>query len=319
MATVVDRVAGGGGASAPLSLNAAVDATSINGLNLATTQTATAGNQKFSPALHFQGSGWKTNATAAAQSCDWLIETEPVENAAAPTNYLVFKQSVNGAAYSNIINFSTGEIYLTGAINLHDGTGSKLACFFGTGLISSNRTGGGFYFNAGNTNVQDTGLSSPSAGVVAVGTGAVGSFAGTIKSTTMLQESANGAQWIYGQASELLTIAAAASTDSSANLLPADAVIEAVVVRVTTVIPTAATFTVGDPTTAARFGTGISVAANTTKSCIDHWSGAVTTLAAGPSQAAAAKVRITPNLTPGAATGVVRITVFYRQFVAPTS
>jgi len=187
MATVVDRVAGGGGASAPLSLNAAVDATSINGLNLATTQTATAGNQKFSPALHFQGSGWKTNATAAAQSCDWLIETEPVESGAEPFNYLVFKQSINGAAYTNVMNIGKDEIYLTGAVNLHDGSGTKLACFFGNGVISCNRTAGGIYFSAGNTNVQDTGLSSPSAGVVAVGNGTVNDFSGTLKLTTLFK------------------------------------------------------------------------------------------------------------------------------------
>lgn len=132
-------------------------------------------------------------------------------------------------------------------------------------------------------------------------------------------KTANGADWVRGSISESLTLAAAASTDTTANLLPAGAIIEAVVVRVTTVIPTAATFSVGDATTAARFGTGIAVAANTTATCIDHWSGAVATLASGPTQAAAAKIRITPNLTPATATGVLRITTFYRQFTPPTS
>ena len=129
---------------------------------------------------------------------------------------------------------------------------------------------------------------------------------------------ANGGYWEHGVNSELLTIAAAASTDTTANLLPANAVIEAVVVRVTTVIPTAATFTVGDATTAARFATGVAVAADTTAVGLSHRQPDVAA-AAGPVQTTAAKVRITPNAQPAAATGVVRIEVFFSRFVAPTS
>jgi hypothetical protein len=125
-----------------------------------------------------------------------------------------------------------------------------------------------------------------------------------------------GAYWQIGSATELLTIAAAASTDTAANLLPANSIIESVVVRVTTVIPTAATFTVGDATIAARFATGVSTAANTTAVGLTH---SDLTGTSGPKQVSAAKIRITPNASPGAATGVVRITVFYRTFVAPTS
>jgi hypothetical protein len=153
----------------------------------------------------------------------------------------------------------------------------------------------------------DTVLQRDAAGVVA--------FKATRDNATRIY-TANGAYWEHGSVSELLTIAAAATTDTSADLLPADSIIEAVVVRVTTVIPTAATFTVGDATTAARFATGVTVAATTTAVGLTH---SDQTGAGGPKQVSAAKVRITPNLTPGAATGVVRITVFYRRFVAPTS
>lgn len=139
---------------------------------------------------------------------------------------------------------------------------------------------------------------------------------GSTSRPVSIAKTANGAEWIHGSASELLTIAAAATTDTTANLLPANSIIESVVVRVTTVIPTAATFSVGDATTAARFATGVAVAATTTAVGLTHCD---QTGAAGPKQTAAAKIRITPNVSPGAATGVVRITVFYRQFVAPTS
>jgi hypothetical protein len=119
-------------------------------------------------------------------------------------------------------------------------------------------------------------------------------------------------------ASELVTIAAAASTDTSANLLPANAVIDAVTVRVVTLIPTAATFNVGDATVADRFATGVAVAANTTAVGVNHHNPTKADNA-GPVQAAAAKVRITPNASPAAATGQVRVQVQYSRWVAPTT
>ncbi|GAC1397693.1 MAG: hypothetical protein NVSMB60_07990 [Mycobacterium sp.] len=112
-------------------------------------------------------------------------------------------------------------------------------------------------------------------------------------------------------------VAAAAFTDSVTLLLPANALILAVLARVIVAIPTAATFSLGDAATPARFVAGVAVAAGTTAVGISQWSGAVTTLAAGPSQATAAAVRITPNLTPAAATGTVRLQAAYIQFVPP--
>jgi hypothetical protein len=166
---------------------------------------------------------------------------------------------------------------------------------------------------------DSTASNDPITGALIV-TGGLGvSGQASFSTSGTIQYTANGGQWVQGQSSELLTIAAAATTDTTANLLPAGAIIKAVVVRVVTVIPTAATFSVGDATTVGRFAAGIAVAANTTAVGLTHMSGASTTLANGPSQAAAAKIRITPNSTPATATGVVRITVFYEQFVAPTS
>lgn len=129
----------------------------------------------------------------------------------------------------------------------------------------------------------------------------------------------NGATWVRGISSELLTLATGATTtNTTANLLPAGAIIEAVVTRVTTAITTATTFSVGDATTAARFSASAGgLTAASTRVGLQHQQGSVTTDAAGPVQTAAAAVRITTDVTPGA--GVIRITVFYRQFVAPTS
>jgi len=109
---------------------------------------------------------------------------------------------------------------------------------------------------------------------------------------------------------ELLTIAAAATTDTVIDI-PANAVIKAVTVRVTTVIPTAATFTVTGATTGTVWNTvAVPVAATTTDKG---------NLAAGTYNVAAQKVRITPNVNPANNTGRVRITIFYEDITPPTS
>lgn len=110
------------------------------------------------------------------------------------------------------------------------------------------------------------------------------------------------------QCAELLTIAAAATTTTTMQV-PAGAIVLSVSVRVTTVIPTAATFTV--KIGAQTFNTAaVSTAATSTDPG---------TAAGAFYNATAGGVIITPNLTPGAGTGVVRITVSYIQVTPPTS
>jgi hypothetical protein len=162
-----------------------------------------------------------------------------------------------------------------------------------------------------------TGPYTPSAGHY--GIACSGALAFDLSPTGCSCTPGNGAQRVQGVATELVTIAAAATTDTSANLLPANSIIDAVTVRVTTLIPTAATFTVGDATQAARFATGVAVAAGTTAVGLLQNDPTVATGNLGPVQTSAAKIRITPNSSPADATGRVRVTVFYRQFVAPTS
>lgn len=131
---------------------------------------------------------------------------------------------------------------------------------------------------------------------------------------------ANGGSWTRGYASEEITLSTSGlTTDSSANLLPANSIIEAVTARVTTLITTTTNWAVGDTTTSARFSSAnATLAAGTTSVGLNHYKGAVSTDAAGPTQTSAAKVRITcTGANPGA--GKIRVVVFYRTFVAPTS
>ena len=79
----------------------AVAAASTDGKVLATTATATVGAQKWSPRFRWTGSGWKTTATAAAQTVDWIAELQPVQGAANPSSNLVFSSQVNGGGYAS--------------------------------------------------------------------------------------------------------------------------------------------------------------------------------------------------------------------------
>ena len=109
---------------------------------------------------------------------------------------------------------------------------------------------------------------------------------------------------------ELLTVAAAATTDSTLEI-PAGALILSCAVRVTTVIPTAATFTVTTATGGTTLGTAaVSTAANSTDKG---------TAAGAFYQSAATKVRITPNAQPADNTGRIRLSVTYWVSTPATS
>ena len=147
---------------------------------------------------------------------------------------------------------------------------------------------------------------------------ATGTFS---ENATGLYNGTTGATWQRGYAEEDLVLSTSGTTtNTAASLLPGGALILGVVARVTTTIATATDWKLGDTTTAGRFcpaQSGAQLTSGATIVGLDHWSGAVTTLAAGPSQAAATTVRVTTTGTPSA--GRIRIGVYYMLFTAPTS
>lgn len=178
-------------------------------------------------------------------------------------------------------------------------------------------------FAVGTTNVVVTNtlqVGAPSARALNIGGGLFNfSTVGTASQLKLDGDLTNGAAVIEGFLYENITLSTSGvTTDSSANLLPANAVIEAVMVRVTTAIGTATAFEVGDATTANRFlSTGTGLTLGSTGVGLNHRQGSVSSDAAGPIQTSAAKIRITTTGTPSA--GVVRVVVKYRQYIAPTS
>lgn len=120
----------------------------------------------------------------------------------------------------------------------------------------------------------------------------------------------NGQAFALRSLTELTTITAAAITDTAIQI-PAGAILLSANVRVTVVIPTAATFTVTGATSGTAFNTAaISTAANTTDDG---------TVAGAFYNGTAQSVRITPNLTPADNTGRVRVTLIYFEAIPATS
>jgi hypothetical protein len=110
------------------------------------------------------------------------------------------------------------------------------------------------------------------------------------------------------------------TTDSAADLLPANAVIEQVSWRVTQTVTGAGvtSLSLGDGTTAGRFATLVTLTNGNAGVGQIHLSGASVTLATGPSQAAAAKLRVTAvGGTPSA--GKIRVIVYYRLATIPAT
>jgi len=188
----------------------------------------------------------------------------------------------------------------TDAFSLYK-TSSELVVGWASGLTKGVAFGGGFQLT---DSVRFSNNGSLGIGIAA-GTARL-NVQGTVRVS-----GANAQSLGIQTLTELTTIAAAATTDTTIQM-PAGAIVLAVSVRVTTAIPTAATFTVGDSGVADRFNTGASVlvAAGTTNAG---------TKAGAYYNAGALAVRITPNLTPAAATRVVRVTIHYLQATPPTS
>jgi hypothetical protein len=81
--------------------------TSVDGIVLADTTVASAGNQQFSPRLRLTGQGWATAAGGSSQEVDWIAEVQPVQGAAAPTGNLVFSNQVAGGGYATTASLSS--------------------------------------------------------------------------------------------------------------------------------------------------------------------------------------------------------------------
>jgi hypothetical protein len=135
-------------------------------------------------------------------------------------------------------------------------------------------------------------------------------FGGTFGIDGSLANLVNGQALTVKAKTELLTIAAAA-TSTTTITKPANSIILAVPVRVTVALPVTTNFTVGDSGSATRFSTAaVAKAINSTDPG---------TKAGAYYNATAEGIVITPDSTPSDTTGRVRVTIYYLEVTPPTS
>ena len=147
-------VTGGTALAAANFITPGVVITSADGVVIENTTASTVSvTAQWSPRLRFRGHAWKSNATAADQTLDWVVEAQPVTGAAAITGGLVFSRSFNGAAYS--ARFS---LDVNGATTL---AGSTFSC---DNQIISSLSGGAsspnFAFSGSTTGVHNNGATN---------------------------------------------------------------------------------------------------------------------------------------------------------------
>lgn len=137
--------------SATLS-NSNIQAVSTDGFVIQNATVASAGVQQWSPRLHFIGQGWKTNATAASQTVDWIAEVVPVQGAANPTSYLSFSSQINAGGYSGRL-----ALFSSGAASLGSTTDPNAAGVFNvsTGFRIGNAAASAHYLRGDGTNYID--------------------------------------------------------------------------------------------------------------------------------------------------------------------
>jgi hypothetical protein len=176
--------------------------TSIDGLLLVDSTAATSGNQQRSPRLVLAGQGWKTNSTAASQDVRFAIELRPTQGSTAPDGTAYWLSQVNTGTYQTMMTLGPGDraADLGGdlgglrSVNVASSGGSSRGLFGDGGLawalsgytLKLYSTVGAVQWGSGDASTSaDSDISRVSAGLLGIGSGAAGSFAGNLKLTDL--------------------------------------------------------------------------------------------------------------------------------------
>ena len=100
-----------------------IGVTSTDGIIIQNTTAAAAGAQQWSPRVHFIGQGWKTDATAASQTADMIVELQTIQDNATPRADLIFSSQINGAGYLRRFSIHDlgGIVVGSGPVEVNDG------------------------------------------------------------------------------------------------------------------------------------------------------------------------------------------------------
>lgn len=136
-----------------LSITETVGITPTDGLKLVAGLAATAILNQDSPGINFQVSAWKSNATAAAQTNNFLIEAVAITGAAASSVKLAFRSQINGGGWTNIANLLADGTWNCGPVNC----GAVVA--FGS-FTSSSLSAGSILFAGASGLITQNGLAN---------------------------------------------------------------------------------------------------------------------------------------------------------------
>jgi hypothetical protein len=132
-------------------LQANIQVTSTDGFVLSNNTASLVGTTaQWSPRLHFIGSAWKSAATAASQTDDWIVEEQTVTGSAVTASNLVFSFQINGGGYVPSFAIGANAAPSLGAINT---SGAILQLPSGSAAnppIEYGPTGGGFFYDGNN-------------------------------------------------------------------------------------------------------------------------------------------------------------------------
>lgn len=151
------------------------------GVSLENPTAATAGVQKYSPALELIGTGWKTDVTASSQVVGFALQTVPVQGTAAPSGVLTYFAKIGAGAYSSIATltsagtFATTVLQTTSGVILGDGVAWAVSAA-GTGRIRYNDTSKTFQGSADGAAYADLGGGggTPTSRILTAGNGLTG-------------------------------------------------------------------------------------------------------------------------------------------------
>ena len=142
-----------------------------NGLVLNNATDAANNGQQKSPPVVWQGSGWKTNATAGSQPVRFMADVLPVQGTSAPTGTWRLSSSVNAGAYSDRLAVTSG-----GFVGVSTITPRRTFEVSGNILFSGN-----LYDNQDNALIQQSAVGVASNRDLTMGNTAYGRFLMTFK------------------------------------------------------------------------------------------------------------------------------------------
>ncbi len=287
----------------------ALGTTTTPALSLINSTAAAAGAQQVSPAITLRGNGWKTTATAASQTVDFIQDVLPVQGTTAPTGTWRLRTSINGGTPANVMEVdSVGAIYLpNGAAGATGKVMQLSSSVIDIGFGTTTRATGVFIVGPiypGNSSSAGS-FQSDGAGNIAQR----GHYDSTLAQSYRLYDTYTSSTDYHRLATATVRIsqtATAGATITLTGLIPDGAVVLGVTTKVTTALTGGVTgYQVGTGADPDRWGVAATATLGTTTDNRDWTNGTIECFTA------ATDIILTANGANFSGTGVIYVSVQY--------